>query len=101
MGLYRDAGGVPGARVAHSGAMSFAGGEASGSASMDSEPCLVSGKFWIVAVATAQLMLEEAGDSVPSVLLQANNGTDLPSPWPGGGNKSGSTLSLYVEVDRP
>jgi hypothetical protein len=103
MALYRDAGGAPGARVATSDATGFTGNEANGRATPASrdEECLTAGKYWIVAVASGKLVLGQANDSVPAVLLPAASGSDVPSPWPGGGNRSGSTLSMWVEIDRP
>jgi hypothetical protein len=99
MALYSDSGNLPGTRVAHSDRATFSGNEASATASLDSQDC-VAGKAWLVAVADGDLTLGQAANSVPSVQI-VSGGSEPPASWPGGGGKSGSTLSLYVEVAHP
>jgi hypothetical protein len=99
MALYSDSGNLPATRLAHSDQLSFSGDQAAGNAILDVQEC-VSGKFWLVAVADGELTLGQGTDSVPSVLTPAS-GSELPSTWPGGGGRNGSTLSLYVEVNHP
>jgi hypothetical protein len=99
MALYADSGNLPGARLAHSDRVSFSGTEVSASATPDSQDC-VSGKAWLVAIADGDLTLGQGANTVPSVQIMAS-GAEPPASWQGGGGKSGSTLSLYVEVAHP
>jgi hypothetical protein len=99
--LYSDTGNLPGSRLAHTDLLSFSGDEAStSSATLDVRDCMA-GKYWLVAVADGELTLGQGGNSVPGVLTPASSGSELPASWPGGGGKSGSTLSMYVEVNHP
>jgi hypothetical protein len=105
MGLYTDAGGVPGTLVTRSMARAFTNQRITLPVQQEDAACLAAGTYWLLALVNDDLTLgaAEAGPQVPFARVKVDGqGVQLPARWPADGDiDDARMLNLYVSFDHP
>jgi hypothetical protein len=103
LGLYLDAAGVPGQRVAHTGSLpNVPAGPSSAPAQYDvAGVCLGGGTYWLVGFAASDITLGQ-NLALGAASVSLTGYTDLPDPWPAGGTSASTgALSIWATVSYP